>query len=73
MVQKMMKAVVLQSYGDANRFSYEDAPMPVPAVGEVLVKMLAVSINPIDWKLRRGDLKEMMPLEFPAVIFLVRW
>jgi NADPH:quinone reductase-like Zn-dependent oxidoreductase len=35
MAQKMMKAVLLHSYGDANRLSYEDAPMPVPAVGEV--------------------------------------
>jgi NADPH:quinone reductase-like Zn-dependent oxidoreductase len=42
--------------------------MPVPAAGEVLVKTIAVSINPIDWKLRRGDLREMMPLEFPAIL-----
>jgi NADPH:quinone reductase-like Zn-dependent oxidoreductase len=42
--------------------------MPVPAAGEVLVKTIAVSINPIDWKLRRGDLKEMMPLAFPAIL-----
>jgi NADPH:quinone reductase-like Zn-dependent oxidoreductase len=34
----------------------------------VLVKTIAVSINPIDWKLRRGDLKEMMPLEFPTIL-----
>ena len=68
MTHKTMKAVLLHGYGDVDRFSYEDAPMPVPAVGEVLIKMLAVSINPIDWKLRRGDLKEMMPLEFPAIL-----
>jgi NADPH:quinone reductase-like Zn-dependent oxidoreductase len=40
----------------------------VAAAGEVLVKTIAVSINPIDWKLRRGDLKEMMPLEFPTIL-----
>jgi len=68
MAQKMMKAVLLHGYGAANRSSYEDAPMPVPAVGEVLVKMSATSINPIDWKLRRGDLKEMMSLEFPTIL-----
>jgi NADPH:quinone reductase-like Zn-dependent oxidoreductase len=68
MTQKSMKAVLLHGYGDVSRLSYEDAPMPVPAVGEVLVKTIAVSINPIDWKLRRGDLKEMMPLEFPAIL-----
>jgi NADPH:quinone reductase-like Zn-dependent oxidoreductase len=68
MTQRSMKAVLLRGYGDVGRLSYEDAPMPVPAIGEVLVKTIAVSINPIDWKLRRGDLKEMMPLEFPAIL-----
>jgi NADPH:quinone reductase-like Zn-dependent oxidoreductase len=63
-----MKAVLLHGYGDVSRLSYEDAAMPVPAAGEVLVKTIAVSINPIDWKLRRGDLKEMMPLAFPAIL-----
>jgi hypothetical protein len=42
--------------------------LPVSAAGEVLVKTIAVSINPIDWKLRRGELKEMMPIEFPAIL-----
>jgi NADPH-dependent curcumin reductase CurA len=63
MTQRSMKAVLLHGYGDVNRLLYEDAPMPAPAAGEVLVKTIAVSINPIDWKLRRGDLREMMPLE----------
>jgi len=68
MAEKLMKAVLLHGYGDVNRLSYEDVPIPVPATGELLVKMIAASINPIDWKLRRGDLKEMMPLEFPAIL-----
>ena len=68
MRQTMMKAVLLQGYGDVTRFSYEDLPMPVPAAGEVLVKTTAVSINPVDWKIRRGDLKEMMPINFPAIL-----
>jgi len=68
MARQLMKAVLLRGYGDVSRLSYEDAPMPVPAAGEVLVKTIAVSINPIDWKLRRGDLKEMMPLGFPAIL-----
>jgi NADPH:quinone reductase-like Zn-dependent oxidoreductase len=63
-----MKAVLLHGYGDVNQLSYEDAPMPAAAAGEVLVKTTAVSINPIDWKLRRGDLRQMMPLTFPAIL-----
>jgi len=68
MTPKMMKAVLLHGYGEVDQLSYEDAPIPAPAAGEVLVQTIAVSINPIDWKLRRGDLREMMPLEFPAIL-----
>jgi NADPH:quinone reductase-like Zn-dependent oxidoreductase len=64
----MMKAVLLHGYGGVDRLSYEDAPVPEPGSGELLVKTIAVSINPIDWKVRRGDLKNMMPLEFPAIL-----
>jgi NADPH:quinone reductase-like Zn-dependent oxidoreductase len=63
-----MKAVLLHGYGGVDRLSYEDAPTPEPAAGELLVKTIAVSINPIDWKLRRGDLKDAMPLAFPAIL-----
>lgn len=68
MTQQLMKAVLLHGYGDVNQLYYEDAQMPVAEAGEVLVKTIAVSINPIDWKLRRGDLREMMPLEFPTIL-----
>jgi NADPH:quinone reductase-like Zn-dependent oxidoreductase len=68
MAHKLMKAVLLHGYGDVSQLSYEDVPEPLAAAGEVLVKTIAVSVNPIDWKLRRGDLKEMMPLEFPTIL-----
>lgn len=68
MTQGTMKAVLLHGYGDVNQLSYEDAPIPQPAAGELLVKSIAVSINPIDWKLRRGDMKDRMPLKFPAIL-----
>ena len=68
MTQKMMKAVLLHGYGSVDQLSYEEAPMPQPAAGELLVKTIAVSINPIDFKLRRGDMKGRMPLKFPAIL-----
>ena len=68
MTQGFMNAVLLRGYGDLTHLSYEKVPIPVPAAGELLVKTIAVSVNPIDWKLRRGDLKEMMPLTFPAIL-----
>ena len=68
MAQTMMKAVLLHAYGDVSQLSYEDAPIPIPATGEVLVKTIATSINPIDWKLRRGDRKQQWPLAFPSIL-----
>lgn len=63
-----MKAVLVRAYGDVNELVYGDAPDLKPGPGEVLVKMFATSINPIDWKLRRGDMKERVPLQFPAIL-----
>jgi NADPH:quinone reductase-like Zn-dependent oxidoreductase len=65
---KTMKVVLLRGYGDVNYLSYDDAPVPEPQKGEVLVKLIAASVNPIDWKMRRGDFKTMRPLEFPAIL-----
>lgn len=63
-----MKAVLVRNYGDVNELIYGDAPDLKPGAGEVLVQMFATSINPIDWKLRRGDMKQWRPLQFPAIL-----
>jgi NADPH:quinone reductase-like Zn-dependent oxidoreductase len=63
-----MKAVRLHAYGGIDQLRYEDVPMPEPAPDEVLVKVAATSLNPIDWKLRSGAAKEIMPLKFPAIL-----
>lgn len=63
-----MKAVFLQGYGGVEQLVYRDAPEPKPQKGEVLVKVAATSVNPVDWKLRRGDLQTLMPLQLPAIL-----
>ena len=63
-----MKAVVLHEYGPPKNLKYEDFEDPKPGEGEVLVRVQAVSLNPIDWKMRSGAAKERFPLELPAVI-----
>ena len=63
-----MKAVLLHGYGGIDQLRYEDAPDPKPGPDEVLVKVAATSVNPIDWKVRRGDLKGVMPLQFPVIL-----
>jgi len=63
-----MKAVVLHAYGGVENLSYEDVPVPAPGPGQVLVKTIAVSVNPIDLKLRSGAAKDRMPLDLPAIL-----
>ena len=63
-----MKAVVLHQYGGPKELKYEDFQDPTPGEGEVLVRVAAASINPIDWKIRSGVMKEYFPFEFPAIL-----
>ena len=63
-----MKAVVLHEYGPPRNLKYEDFADPQPGPGEVLVRVQAASLNPIDWKMRSGAAKERFPVEFPAIL-----
>jgi NADPH:quinone reductase-like Zn-dependent oxidoreductase len=49
-----MKAAFIQEYGDNNVVQFGDVNRPVPEVGEVLVRVHAAGVNPIDWKIRGG-------------------
>jgi NADPH:quinone reductase-like Zn-dependent oxidoreductase len=63
-----MKAVLLHGYGGVDQLVYEEVPIPVAAAGEVLVKLFSTSINPIDYKIRRGEMKDDIPLQLPAIL-----
>lgn len=63
-----MKAVVLKGYGDVDVLAVQDMPEPKVGPGEVKVRVTAASINPVDLKIRRGDMKERIQLKFPAIL-----
>ena len=65
-----MKAIVIHGYGSPEVLKYEDYPDPVPSAGEVLVRVAASSVNPFDFKVRSGSLKDFIPLTFPAILGL---
>ena len=62
-----MKAIRIHAYGGPEVLVYEDAPRPVPGTGEVLVRVHAASVNPLDWKIRAGHLKDYIPYTFPLI------
>lgn len=63
-----MKAVQIHAYGGPEVLKYEDAPRPTAQAGEILVRVHAAGVNPVDWKVREGYLKEMMPVQFPLIL-----
>jgi NADPH:quinone reductase-like Zn-dependent oxidoreductase len=63
-----MKAVVLHAYGPPSNLKYEDFADPSPNPGEVLVRVHAAGVNPIDWKIRSGATAKMFPTNFPAIL-----
>jgi NADPH:quinone reductase-like Zn-dependent oxidoreductase len=63
-----MKAIVIDQYGGKEELKEQDIPKPTPKENQVVVKLHATSINPIDWKLREGYLKTMLPFEFPIIL-----
>ncbi len=49
-----MKAVLMKGYGTIDQLEYTDVEQPSPGAGEVLVRVEATSVNPVDWKIREG-------------------
>ncbi|MEU3015878.1 NADP-dependent oxidoreductase [Nocardiopsis sp. NPDC007018] len=62
-----MKAIALQQYGSADDLSLVDLPDPKVAPGEVLIRVRAAGVNPVDWKLAAGGLDPVMEAAFPLI------
>lgn len=62
------RAVVIEEYGHADQLKESKVTLPELGEHQVLVKVKATSVNPIDWKLREGYLAQMMPWDFPIIL-----
>ena len=62
-----MKAIRIHNYGGPEVLQYEDVVVPTPAAGELLIKVQAASVNPLDWKTRAGYLKDFFPHSLPFI------
>ena len=63
-----MKAIVIEEYGSADQLVERDVPTPEIKESQVLVELHATSINPVDWKVREGYLKDNLPFQFPVIL-----
>lgn len=62
-----MKAVRIHEFGGPDKLVYEDAPKPEPKDGEVLIKVAAAGINPIDWKVEEGAMEKQVQHPLPLI------
>jgi NADPH:quinone reductase-like Zn-dependent oxidoreductase len=62
-----MKALIYDDYCDLSGMRVADIPDPNPGPNDVLVEVHAAGINPIDWKVRSGQMRNRFELEFPDV------
>jgi NADPH:quinone reductase-like Zn-dependent oxidoreductase len=67
-VPSLIKAVRIAQYGGSDRLKYEEAPRPEIGPGQVLAKVRYAGVNPIDWKIREGDMKDFRPAIFPLTL-----
>ncbi|GHO98294.1 NADPH:quinone reductase [Reticulibacter mediterranei] len=62
-----MQAIRVHRYGGPEQLKLEQQPRPAAREGEVLVRVHAAGVNPIDWKTRQGFMKDFFPMTFPYI------
>ena len=67
-VEGVMKAIVFHAFGGNDVIELREAPMPTPGPDEVLIRVHAAGVNPVDWKVREGQSKILTGSRFPKIL-----
>jgi len=63
-----MKAAVIEQFGNASVLEVKQVELPEPGPGQILVRVHATNVNPIDWKMREGQMAARYGEEFPMIL-----
>ncbi len=63
-----MNAIAIQEFGGRDKLQLMDLPIPDVGPNDVLIRIKAAGVNPVDWKIREGFLREVLPHEFPIIL-----
>src|SRR3546814_17918511 len=63
-----MRTVEITGFGGPEVLRIGEAPRPKAAPGQIVVKVAAAGVTPVDWKVRAGYLKAVMPFTFPTIL-----
>lgn len=66
-VPQTTRAIRVSGYGGPEQLKLERIARPQPQAGEVLLHVHAAGVNPIDWKIRQGLLRDVIPITFPYI------
>lgn len=66
--QDLMQAVFIEDFGGPEQLKIGRMHIPIPESDEVQIKIACTAVNPVDWKIRIGLLKERMPHHFPIIL-----
>ena len=64
----MMEVVMIDTFGSREVMKFRNIPIPTPGPNEILLKVKAASINPIDWKIREGQYPAVKSDKLPYVL-----
>ena len=67
-MNNLMKAVQINNFGNQESLELNDIQIPTPDENEVLIKIKATSVNPVDWKIREGYLQGMLNHPLPLTL-----
>lgn len=66
-MEAIMKAWAFDQFGSNERLYMTDIATAEPKENEIQVRLMYAGVNPVDWKIRDGYLKDVMPYEFPII------
>jgi NADPH:quinone reductase-like Zn-dependent oxidoreductase len=66
-IPKTAHAIRVHAFGGNDQLKYEEVEVPTPGEGEVLLRVAAAGVNPVDWKVVRGYLNSAIPAKMPFV------
>lgn len=67
MSTQITQVIQVHDYGDASQLKLEQMQRPEPQEDEVLVRVYAAGVNPVDWKIRAGYMKDFRPIPMPYI------
>ena len=67
-IRDFMKAAQLTQYGGKEVITIGDIPAPIIEDGKILIQVKAAGVNPFDWKVQQGYMKDFIPLKLPIVL-----